>query len=219
MNLLEKLKNTSQKNDPLMVGGVDGIETAVKPSRDVSEVLYWCSLGLLVVTLLGAYLYTADLIRESEVMLKKYHQTLQEKGTEEKNLEALQVLSAQVDTLKTDQALVEKAVPFDSRYDQVVAFLEYTFNRLKKDYVVFVPENIGWTQLSPDDVTNSDFQSFDIMEYSVDYTGEYDGLLALLQSLKEHERLMDVQSLGGLQLLEDGLVSVQVSFWAYHLVL
>lgn len=219
MNIFKKLQKNTPQDQPLMVGGVDGVETAQKPQRELAEYLYWIGLALMVMMLFVGYFFTSDLILQTEASLRKYHQTLEEKGTEQKNLEALQVLSAKVDTLKQDQEVVEMAIPFDARYDQVVAFLEYTMNRLKKQYLVFLPENIGWSLVSPDDLTNVDFQNMDIIEYSVAFNGEYDGFLAFLETLRNHERLMDVRSVGGLQTLEDGLVSAQVNFWAYSLPL
>jgi hypothetical protein len=205
-------------DDTILVGAV-GMTSAAPSGRHSSEIFYYVGLGVLILSFVLTFLSTGDLIQERQQLKTQYLQSVEEKKTEEKNLEALKVLSTQVDTLKEDQALVAKAIPFDPRPDQVIAYLEYLTDQIKKKELVITPESISWAPVSPQDVTNEDFQAVDIMEYRFDVKGSYKALLEYLRALRNHERLFDVRSLSGIRLMEDGSVTAQVSFWAYSLPL
>jgi len=216
MNFIKNLFDKKKGDDILVVGG-GGQEYTEKTQRHSSEYYYYAMLVLFIVALLFSYLSTGSLIDDKEMQLRKYYETIEQKKVAQKNLEALQVLSEEVDNIREDQVLLEKALPSSPRYDQVMSYIESLVNEIRKEHFVQMPESVRWAYVSPSDISNPEFEVLDVYEYGIDFLGEYNALLSFLHELRSQLRILDVRSLESLQLKEDGMVSADIIFWAYNL--
>ncbi|MDP2691935.1 MAG: hypothetical protein Q8O95_06070 [bacterium] len=216
MNALKNLFGQKKSDDILVVGG-DGGTFAEDDKKPVSQYFYYLNLLFLVGMLFFSYLFTGNLISEKQVKLRSYYQILQQKEVAEKDLNSLKNLSVKVSTIKEDQALVTQAIPADSRYDQVMAYLESLFDQIRRRNFIQIPETISWRQVSHSDISNDDLLSLDVYEYSVEFLGDYEALVKLLEELRSSLRLFDVRSIRSLKVDEGGMVGADIVFWAYSL--
>lgn len=204
------------KDDVLLVGA-EGEQSVTKKSYAFSTIFFYASLLFLLGALFLGFSFTGDLLSSRENFLQTIAKTIEQKSTEQKNLEALKTLLEQVDTIQEDQGLVEQAIPEVPHEDQVIKALESILKRLQSKFLVVIPENISWKTVSPNDVTNEDFEALQVMEYTLTFQGEYQGFLDFIKTMRSHLRLFDIRALRNIQLQKTGLVSADVTFWTYNL--
>src|SRR3990172_10766553 len=208
----------SKGNDEgMMLAGGDGMEAQTKPKRDKSEYFYFFSVVFLMVMISFSYYSTADLFYDWELAFKGYHEAVKATDSEKKNIEALAGLKEELDNIKSEKVLIDQAIAKEPRYDQIVKYLEQQVRSLARKYDVVLPNDIGWKEVSPDDVSNTDMQDLQIFEYPFSYKGDYQGMLKFIKEIRENLRLMDIVEVNGLRLDDEGLVNADLVAWAYNL--
>lgn len=219
---MEKLKNMlgigKKAEDILVVGGA-GQETVSTPPRRGSSIAFYASMLFLGLTIFASYTFTGSLLDEREYLLREKARLVAEKMTAQKNLESLQQLSKEVGVIREQQERVEQAIPFDPHYEQVVSFLEYQVNQIKKQYYLETPENISWRPVSESDVSNDDLKDLEIYQFTFSLHGSYDALLLFLQQMRDSLRLIDVRSVSNFRLDEFGNAGADFMLWTYSIPL
>jgi len=207
--------SSKKVSDTVVVGGqaIEAKETSMPRSR----AFLWITALVMAAALCLSLFFTGALLRDREGQWQVYFQLLESKQTEQQNLDALELLLTQLDTIEIDQALFERALPVDQHYEQVVHGLEKTFRSLQQDAFVELPELISWRPVAPSEVSNGDLYDLGIYQYQFAFLGDYEALMRLFAELRAQQRLVDVRSIRNFKLHEGGLVSADLSLWAYHL--
>lgn len=219
---MEKLKNIlgiGKKADDILVVGGAGQETVSSQQRRGSTITFYAGLLFLGLTIFASYAFTGSLLDEREYLHREKARLVAEKMTAQKNLESLQQLSKEVGSIREQQGRVEQAIPFDPHYEQVVSFLEYQVNQIKKQYYMEMPENISWRLVSESDVSNEELKDLEIYQYTFSLNGSYDALALFLQRMRESLRLVDVRSVSNFRLDELGNAGADFMLWAYSIPL
>ncbi len=196
MSILSKLKFGKKSEDILVVGG-DQVVTE-KQKMPASQIFLGATLGLLILSILFTYGSTADLISDKEFQLRGYYEH-------------------QVETIKEDFEVVSQAVPDDPQSENIISYLEYAIETIRKEHFLELPEAISWSLVSPNDISNDDIAgAVEVYEYRLSLLGDYPAFLEFFSTIKEHLRLMDIRTLRGMTLTEEGFVSADFVIWAYN---
>lgn len=216
MSFLSKLK-IGKKADDIFVVGSDQLVTE-KQSMPASQIFLGSTLAILILSILFTYGSTADLISDKEFQLRGYFEQLEKKKTEQQNLESLQVLANQVETIKEDFEVVDKAVPSDPQSENIISYLEHSIESIRKKHFLELPEAISWGLVSPNDISNNDISgAVEVYEYRLSLLGDYAALLEFFTTIKQHLRLMDIRTVRGFSLTEEGFVSADLVIWSYNI--
>jgi hypothetical protein len=216
---MEKLKQffRLKKREDVMVIHGSGETVMEKKNISGAEIFYYASLVLLLVSLVFTYTSSANLTTDHDISYREKYRLLNEKKSLQSNLESLEQLSKRIDTIKKEQSIIEQAVPFEPWNEQVMSFVEYQVEQIRKKTYLEMPENISWRLVLPSDVSNEELADLEIYQYAVSLTGTYDGVLQFIQSLRDSLRFLDVRSLSNFRQDELGNVSTDVVFWSYNL--
>ena len=215
MSLFQKFQQ-KPSSDILVVGTEGSIQMEDK-RRDLSQLFFQISAGVVVAAIVFSFWFTGSVSDRSAFAKRQYYEILEQNNVEQQNLESLQLLAQQVEDIQKDFEFVEKAVPSALRADQILSYLEFQINQIKKQFYIESPSSVSWSLVFPQDISNDDLADLEVYSFSMPFLGTYEALLELLKSLRSHERLIDVRSIGGLQLRDDGFVQAELRFWTYDI--
>lgn len=218
MSFFQRIFSRQPRDETIVVDG-EGSVSVGHQGRSFSSWFYFFSFVFLLVAIVLALVFTRNSLSDREGQWQSYFQLFEEKKTEQQNLEALKALATQIDVIRQDQLLLNQAIPSSPRYDELMNLLAFLIDEVRTVSFVQIPEVISWRPVSSHEVSNLDFQNIGIYEYSFSFLGEYEGLLSLLQAMRNRLRFIDVRSLRNLKFREDGLVSGDFSLWSYSLTL
>lgn len=199
-----------------MTGG-EGLDTKKKVRLSRWQYMYFASGLFLVLVIIFSWYSTLDLLELEDRLEGVYAEKLELRELLEQDLESLKNIVARSDLIKADQDLMEMALPFEPRQDQVVALLEYIIHRIKERHFINEPENISWRKLSEDDIPDDAMSELEIHQYSVSMEGSYEALMDFFRLLRESVRFMDVRSISGFTMDLNGLVQLDLSLWVYNI--
>jgi len=215
MSILDTLRSVKKKE--ILMVGEEGSIAEKKSTQPLSQVFYMGSMITFVLAIFFSFSSSGSLIDEKKIQLRNYHQSIEQKKTEQINLEALQALASQVESIREDHIFVAQAVPEDPHYDQVMAYLEHVIKKIRKSHYVQIPESVSWKIVSENDISNSDFLDMEVMQYAFSFVGEYEGFIEFLKALRSNLRLMDIREIRNF-LQEKDMVTADLTFWAYSLL-
>lgn len=211
MNFLKK-----PHEEVILVGG-DELQST-KDRRPVEQYAFFASMLVCLVTVLLGWLLMGSAHKSLVMTMKKAFELEQEQTALQQNVRALQSLIAQEEEIRDQQSLVQEALPFDPQYQQMVAFIEDRVDAVSESHQLVAPDHISWRRVLASDVSNEDLQELGIYQYAFSLEGDYDGVLAFLQEMRQSRRLFDLRSLNNFQMDPEGRVSADLSFWAYHIL-
>jgi len=211
MNFLKK-----PDEQVIMVGG-DEILSA-KARRPVEQYAFFASMLICLLSVVLGWLLMGSAQESLVLTTKKAFELEQEEAAFRQNVSALQSLIAQEEEIRDQQSLVQEALPFDSQYQQMVAFIEDRVDAVSESHQLVAPEHISWRRVLASDVSNEELQELGIYQYAFSVEGGYDGVLAFLEEMRQSRRLIDLRSLNNFQMDPEGRVSADLTFWAYHIL-
>lgn len=216
MGMLGNLFGKKEDADVMVASG-DGFEVEEKAKAPFSRYFYYGSFVFLLLTIGFTYGSTDSLFTQWERTFRQYKEAVKSQEAEQKNTIALKSLQEELENIQHQQTVIDQAIPYDPRYDQVVSYFEYLFNTISKENLMTLPDTFTWKEVLPDDVSNTDLQELQILEYPLEFKGDYTALLEFISSLRKNLRLIDIVQVDGLTLGEGGVVKAQFVVWAYNL--
>ena len=206
----------SPQEEILTIGGDE--VTLQQQRKPMEQYALFGSLFACLVSVMLVWILSGSAIEQYQMALREGFQFEREQEAISQNLEALKSLIAQEDSIREQQSLVAEALPFDPEYQQLVAFFEERVDTIAEQAELAIPEHISWRRVLASDVSNEELQDLGIYQYAFQLEGSYEGVLAFLKVLRESRRLLDLRSLNHFQMDQEGMVSADVTLWAYHIL-